>query len=174
MEKSMRQSRIGGPFSFSRRTAIAAAAAAAFAPVKVDGAAGSTAALCTAIIALDDEVAYLHCHYGDLESRLATNANWFRLNEEARRALPEAAEFNAVSDRLPEAIMERDNLMNQAASYRAHNIADVIGKITVAARCASIADEDETTPAILNAVVQEIQRLSCPTCGATLTSHSTP
>jgi len=170
----MRNFQSKGPLFLTRRTAIGAAAAAAAVRVEADGTTGSTAALCAAIIALDDEVAYLHRYYGDLESRLASTFNWFRLSEEAQRALPEATEFNAVTDRLPIAIQERDTLMDQAASYRVRNIADVIGKLAVAARCASIGDEDETTPAILNVVVREILRLNCPSCGAALTAHSTP
>jgi hypothetical protein len=163
-----------GRLFLTRRTAIGAAAAAALAPAEADRNAGSTAALCAAIIALDDEVAFLHRYYGDLESRLASTFNWFRLSEEAQRALPEAKEFNAVTDRLPIAIQERDTLMDQTARFPARDIADVIGKIAVAARCAAIGDEDETTPAILNAVVREILRLNCPSCGAALTAHSTP
>jgi hypothetical protein len=170
----MRNFQSKGPLFLTRRTAIGAAAAAAVVRVEADRTAGSTAALCAAIIALDDEVAYLHGRYGDLESRLASTFNWFRLSEEAQRALPEAAEFNAVTDRLPIAMQERDTLMDQTARSPARDIADVIGKIVVAARCAAIGDEDETTPEILHVVVREIRRLNCPSCGAALTAHSTP
>jgi hypothetical protein len=98
----------------------------------------------------------------------SSTVNWFKLSAEAQRALPEAAEFHAVADRIPKAIQDRTLLMHQVAYYQAREMADVIGKIEVAACCAAIGDEDETTPAILKSVVRELQRLICSACGASL------
>jgi hypothetical protein len=161
------------PFSLSRRAMIGAAGRTVV-PLKLIGAPGSTAARCAAIVALHTEIESLHVRYGDLESWLCSTFNWFKLSAEAQRALPEAAEFHAVADRIPKAIQDRTLLMHQVAYYQAREMADVIGKIEVAACCAAIGDEDETTPAILKSVVRELQRLICSACGASLAAHSSP
>jgi hypothetical protein len=163
-----------GGSGLCRRAVIGAPAAPAVVPVKLVGAPGSTATRCAAIVALQNEIEYPHVRYGDLESWLCSTFNWFKLSEEAQRTLPEAAEFHAVADRIPKAIQDPNLMLRQAARDHAQDMADVIGKIAVAACCVAIGGEDETTPAILNGVLRELQRLNCPACGAPLATHSSP
>jgi hypothetical protein len=106
------------------------------------------------VVALEDELEYLRERYGDLEDQVSRRPHWFKLSRGARRALPEAAEFNAVEQRLDMLSVTRESRFAEIATLASKNMADAIGKVAVASRYVD-PDADPAAHALLISTIHE-------------------
>jgi hypothetical protein len=145
--------RLKGP---SRRQLVTGAAALPLLPV-VQTAIDPAIAACQTWLARQAERESLTRGWQKLETRLIREHNWFTLSRRERAAIPEAAELDAIDDRLDDLHTLNQDLLVALPGIPATTIRGLASKLAVAAGSVR-PDENVEAHNLINSVLRDLQR----------------
>jgi hypothetical protein len=156
----------------SRRTMIGAATAAP-ALVNAGGVtkAGDLVDLCGTFVATDIRIRRLLMRWGDLESDVVKNYNWFGISRREQLELPQGQEMARIDKMLPGLFRERARLLKSLPRSAANDTNGVAAKIAAAAKAVDPEDHEEVHFLLVGAA-RDLAAMRCPGCGQPLVTET--
>jgi hypothetical protein len=158
-------------FDLTRRSIMGAATAA---PVlaNVGGAtkAGDVVDLCGTFVATDIRIRRLLMRWGDLESDVVENHNWFGISRKEQLELPQGQEMASIDKILPGLFREREKLLKALPRSAATDPTGVAAKIAAAAKAIDPEDQEEVHFLLVGAA-SDLAAMRCPGCGQPLVTE---
>lgn len=154
----------------SRRAMIGAAAAA---PVLANAGdmAGDLIDRCGTFVATDMRIRRLLMRWGDLESDVIKNHNWFRISRREQLELPQGQEMARIDKVLPGLFREREMLLKSLPRSAAYDTTGVAAKIAAAAKAIDPEDHEEVHFLLVGAA-RDLAAMRCSGCGQPLVTEA--
>lgn len=154
----------------TRRSVVGAAAAA---PVLANagGVAGDLVDRCGTFVATDIRIRRLLMRWGDLESDVIKNHNWFGISRREQLELPQGQEMARIDKLLPGLFRERAKLLKSLPRSAASDTTGVAAKIAAAAKAIDPEDHEEVHFLLVGAA-RDLAAMRCPGCGQSLVTEA--
>lgn len=152
---ALADSRLRGP---SRRQLVTGAAALPLLPV-MQTAIDPAIAACETWLARREEHESLTRRWQRLETRLIREHNWFTLSRRERAALPEAAELDAIDDRLDDLHALNQDVLAALPAIAATTTQGLASKLAVAVAYVR-PDENEEAHDLIRSVLRDLRTIA--------------
>lgn len=156
----------------TRRSVMGAATAA---PVLANAGgatkAGDLVDRCGTFVATDIRIRRLLMRWGDLESDVVANHNWFKLSRKEQLELPQGQEMARIDKLLPGLFRERRKLLEALPRSAATDPTGAAAKIAAAAKAIDPEDHEEVH-FLLSGAARDLAAMRCPGCHQPLVTEA--